>query len=144
MSDGLAGPGGASPHMTRNVAGSAASPSGSAGPDPLMAFCRSLPGATEDVKWGHDLVFSVGAKMFAGFQLPDGQPLAFKVDPLVYASLAHQPGFAPAPYMARHHWVSVADRTAVPEAVLQDLLAESHRLVAARLPRKTRQALGLS
>ena len=111
--------------------------------DPLFAFCRSLPGATEDVKWEHDLIFSVGGKMFAGFHLPDGQPLAFKVDPLVFASLAHQPGFEPAPYMARHHWVSVADRSAVPLPVLQDFLAESHRLVAAKLPRRTRASLGL-
>ena len=33
----------------------------------LLAFCRSLPHVTEDVKWGNDLVFSVGKKMFAGF-----------------------------------------------------------------------------
>jgi len=33
----------------------------------LQAYCRSLPGATEDIKWGNDLVFSVGGKMFAGF-----------------------------------------------------------------------------
>ena len=113
------------------------------GSDPLVAFCRALPGATEDVKWGHDLIFSVGGKMFAGFQLPDGQPLAFKVDPLVFDSLSRQPGFAPAPYMARHHWVSVADRGALPQAALEDFLAESHALVAARLSRKTRPRLGL-
>jgi len=25
--------------------------------DPIVAFCRTLPGATEDVKWGNDLVW---------------------------------------------------------------------------------------
>ena len=29
------------------------------------ALCRTFPGATEDIKWGADLVFSVGEKMFA-------------------------------------------------------------------------------
>ena len=33
----------------------------------LLAYCRSLPRATEDIKWGNDLIFSVGDKMFAGF-----------------------------------------------------------------------------
>jgi predicted DNA-binding protein (MmcQ/YjbR family) len=111
--------------------------------DPLVVFCRSLPGATEDVKWGKDLIFSVGGKMFAGFQLPDGQPLGFKVDPRVFASLVGLDGIVPAPYMAKHHWVSVTDRAAIPVATLKELLAESHRLVAEKLPKKTRQSLGL-
>jgi predicted DNA-binding protein (MmcQ/YjbR family) len=111
--------------------------------DPLVELCRSLAGATEDVKWGNDLVFSVGGKMFAGFQLPDGQPLAFKVDPLVFHGLVGHDGIVPAPYMAKHSWVSVTDRGRLPVATLEDLLAESHRLVAEKLPRKLRRELGL-
>ena len=112
--------------------------------DPLLDFCRRLPGATEDVKWGADLIFSVGGKMFAGFQMPEGEPLGFKADPLVFASLVGHDGIVPAPYMAKHHWVSVTERRRVPVATLQDLLAESHRLVAEKLPARTRQALGLA
>jgi hypothetical protein len=33
----------------------------------LLAYRRSLPHATEDVKWGADLMFSIVGKMFAGF-----------------------------------------------------------------------------
>lgn len=111
--------------------------------DPLVRLCRSLPGATEDVKWGHDLIFSVGGKMFAGFQLPDLEPLAFKVDPVAFQTLVAGPAFAPAPYMARHHWVTIADRDLVPVAMLEELLTEAHALVAAKLSRKARRALGL-
>ena len=111
--------------------------------DPLLELCRSLPGATEDVKWGHDLIFSVGGKMFAGFQLPDGEPIGFKVDPLVFDSLVGHDGIVPAPYMAKHSWVSVTDRARVPVATLEELLTESHRLVAAKLSGKARRALGL-
>lgn len=111
--------------------------------DPLVRLCRSLPGATEDVKWGHDLIFSVGGKMFAGFGLPDLQPLAFKVDPVAFQTLVASPAFAPAPYMARHHWVTVADRGLVPLAMLEELLTDAHALVAAKLSRKARQALGI-
>jgi hypothetical protein len=28
--------------------------------DQLRAICTALPAVTEDIKWGHDLVFSVG------------------------------------------------------------------------------------
>lgn len=111
--------------------------------DPLLNFCRSLPGATEDIKWGHDLIFSVGGKMFAGFQLPDAEPFGFKVDPLVFDTLVGHNGVVPAPYMAKHSWVSVTDRSLIPLATLKDLLAESHRLVAEKLPVKTRKSLGL-
>jgi predicted DNA-binding protein (MmcQ/YjbR family) len=111
--------------------------------DPLVELCRSLPGATEDIKWGSDLIFSVGGKMFAGFQMPDGQPLGFKVDALVFPSLVGKCGIVPAPYMAKHSWVSVTDRGLVPAATLRELLVESHRLVAAKLPAKTRRSLGL-
>lgn len=30
----------------------------------MRSICQSFPGVTEDVKWEHDLVFSVGLKMF--------------------------------------------------------------------------------
>jgi predicted DNA-binding protein (MmcQ/YjbR family) len=112
-------------------------------PDPLVEVCRALPGATEDVKWGHDLIFSVGDKMFAGFSLEGGDPFSFKVDPLVFSSLVGHDGVEPAPYMARHSWVSVTDRKRLPLATLEDLLAEAHRIVAAKLPKKRRIALGL-
>ena len=52
--------------------------------DPLFEHCRALPGSIEDIKWGKDLIFSVGGKMFAGFQLPDGEPIGFKVEPAVF------------------------------------------------------------
>ena len=71
------------------------------GQDPLYELCRSLPGVTEDVKWGDNLVFSVGKKMFAVFDLPAGEPFSFKVDPDVFSMLTQQRGIRPAPYLAR-------------------------------------------
>lgn len=111
--------------------------------DPLVRLCRSLPGATEDVKWGDNLIFSVGGKMFAGFDLPELQPLSFKVDPVAFQTLVVSPAFAPAPYLARHHWVTVADRDLVPIAMLEELITEAHGLVASKLSKKARQALGI-
>ena len=111
--------------------------------DPLVVFCRSLPGATEDVKWGKDLIFSVGGRMFAGFPLPGGDPIGFKVDPHMFASLVGHKGVVPAPYMAKHSWVSVTDRNKLPLRTLKELLGDSHRLVAANLSMRARKTLGI-
>lgn len=110
---------------------------------PLYDLLRSLPGVTEDIKWEKDLVFSVGGKMFAVFGLPEGEPIGFKVEDVAFASLTQQPGIIPAPYMARHSWVNVESRRTLPAAALEELLRESYRLIAEKLPKKTRAALGL-
>lgn len=111
--------------------------------DPLVEYCRNLPGATEDVKWGNDLVFSVGGKMFAAFGLPDYEPLSFKVDPVVFSVLIQRPGIVPAPYLAQHSWVSVKTRDAMTGEELEELLWESYRLVAGKLSKKMRASLGI-
>jgi predicted DNA-binding protein (MmcQ/YjbR family) len=111
--------------------------------DSLIELCRSLPGATEDVKWGSNLIFSVGGKMFAGFDLPDGEPLAFKVDPALFDEIASSKGFVPAPYMAKASWVSVPERKKVPVATLKKLIVEAHRLIGEKLSKRRREALGL-
>ena len=62
---------------------------------------------------------------------------------MLFRSLVGRKGVVPAPYMAKHSWVSVTDRTQLPIATLKNLLAESHRLVAEKLSKKACQALGL-
>jgi predicted DNA-binding protein (MmcQ/YjbR family) len=111
--------------------------------DPLLDFCRSLPGVTEDVKWGNDLVFSVGGKMFAAFELPAAESIGLKVDPAVFEILVQQPGIIPAPYLARASWIKLAGRDLMPRAALEDLLREAHALVAAKLTKKVRAGLGI-
>jgi predicted DNA-binding protein (MmcQ/YjbR family) len=109
----------------------------------LRAFCLSLPGATEDVKWGHDLCFSVGAKMFCVASMEPPLTFSFKVTDDAYDELAASPGFEPAPYMARNKWVLVNDPMKVKPKEVEKLIRESHELVAAKLPKKLRASLGL-
>lgn len=111
--------------------------------DPLLEFCRKLPGVTEDVKWEKDLVFSVGGKMFAVFQLPDLEPIGFKVEPVLFPVLTQRPGIVPAPYMAKHSWINLETRDVLPREELEDLLRESHALVAQKLSKKARAKLGI-
>ncbi len=107
-----------------------------------MELCRSLPGVTEDVKWGDNLVFSVGAKMFAVFNLDD-EPFSFKVDPEAFAVLTREAGIDPAPYLGKHHWICLQNCGVLPTATVMDLLEEAHALVAAKLSKKLRRSLGV-
>ena len=111
--------------------------------DSLVEFCRSLPGVTEDVKWGKDLMFSVGNKMFAGFAMPEGEPVAFKVDDDAFDTLVQREGIVPAPYAARFSWVSVPVRRKLKVAELKAFLEDAHRIVGSCLSAKKRRELGL-
>lgn len=108
----------------------------------LLAFCRALPHATEDVKWGNDLVFSVGAKMFAGFT-SDGKDATFgcKVPEDDFAALTSIDGIEPAPYAARYHWISVDDPKVLPESEAIVLIRGSYELVKAKLSQKLQKQL---
>jgi predicted DNA-binding protein (MmcQ/YjbR family) len=110
--------------------------------DALLAFCRSLPHATSDVKWGNDLVFSVGQKMFATF-VNDGGDARFgcKVPEEDFDALTSIDGIRPAPYAARYHWIAVDDPAALPEREALALIRGSYELVKAKLPARTRREI---
>jgi predicted DNA-binding protein (MmcQ/YjbR family) len=108
------------------------------------ALAATLPGATEDVKWGADLVYSVGGKMFCVFLLEAGRAVrcSFKVDDGRFLELTGVPGVIPAPYLARAKWVQVAPGHGLAGADLDALVRQSHALVAARLTRKLQREIG--
>jgi len=108
----------------------------------FIQFCRALPHATEDVKWGKDLVFSIGGKMFAVFAPEVGPQFSFKVTPENFALLTAMKDIIPAPYLARHHWVCVLNPKALPRPMIQELLEESYQLVFAKLPARVKKRLG--
>jgi predicted DNA-binding protein (MmcQ/YjbR family) len=111
----------------------------------LADFAMTLPGATQDIKWGSDWVASVGTKMFfvGGPHPGKWTHCSFKVDEHRFLELTGLPGFKPAPYAARYHWVAVEDAKALPLAELKALVKRSHELVVGKLPKKARTELGL-
>ena len=110
----------------------------------IRAFCLSLPGATEDVKWGNDLTFCVGQKMFAVTGLDSAsQSISFKCTPEKFAELVEQDGIIPAHYVARYHWVTVENLDALKAEELKDLIKNSHRMVAEKLPKGVKKQLNL-
>jgi len=109
----------------------------------LRDFCRTLAGTTEDIKWGNDLVFSVGGKMYAAFDVENPHELGFKCDDEDFDALTAKPGIIPAPYVAKYGWVKVQTKSALPIARAKSFIRKSHALVAASLPKKTQAKLGL-
>jgi len=108
----------------------------------LRKFCLSFPHVTEDVKWGNDLCFCVGKKMFAvtGLESNDGG-VSFKCTPEKFAELVEKEGIITAPYVARYHWVAVEKPDTLAESELKDLISNSYQMVFEKLPPKTRKSL---
>jgi predicted DNA-binding protein (MmcQ/YjbR family) len=111
--------------------------------DALRGFCRKLPGVTEDVKWGHDLCFSVAGKMFTVVDLERPHSVAFKCSPESFGELVERPGIIPAPYMARNMWVQEQELGEVLDrAELEALVKNSYELVVGKLPKSKRPGAG--
>ncbi len=112
--------------------------------DWVRAFCLSLPHATEDVQWEHDLLFRIAGKMFCVANMePELVPtkIAFKCTPEKFAELVEIEGIIPAPYMARNHWVAIIEMDALRRPELEQLMRHSYELVRQKLPKKVQMAL---
>jgi predicted DNA-binding protein (MmcQ/YjbR family) len=113
--------------------------------DWVRAFCLSLPYATEDVQWEHDLLFRIAGKMFCVANLEPGispTKIAFKCTPEKFAELVEVEGIIPAPYMARNHWVAILDMDALRQPEMKELIQGSYQMVLEKLPKRTQAALG--
>ena len=105
--------------------------------------CLSLPATTLDHPFGDDHdAYRVGGKMFAIVGGMGG--ISFKVTDIAYEVLTETGRAAPAPYLARAKWVHLADPADWPDDDLADHLKTAHGIIAAKLTKKARTALGLA
>ena len=109
----------------------------------IRECCLALPGATEDVKWGADLVFSVGGKMFCVVGMEQPLSFSFKATEEIFAELTQKNGFIPAPYLARYQWVLVQEATTLPLNQGQEYIQTSYEIVKTKLPKKVLKEAGL-
>lgn len=110
----------------------------------IQAICRSIPAVTEDIKWGNDLVFSVGAKMFCVVGLNQSPTTAsFKVNDDEFEEMSTRPYFKPAPYVAKYKWVYIDDIEKMSQTEWKQRLQQSYDLVKAKLTPKLRNQLGV-
>src|SRR4051794_5244900 len=105
--------------------------------DTIRTFCRSLAGTTEDIKWGNDLVSSVGGKMYVVIYLEPPHTVSFKCTPDGFHELVERDGIIPAPYLARAMWVQAQSLSStLDRRELEQLVRISYELVLAKLPKR--------
>jgi predicted DNA-binding protein (MmcQ/YjbR family) len=108
----------------------------------IKSICNKLPAVTEDVKWGADLCFSIGSKMFCVTGLEQTPiSVSFKVTDEEFEEASARAGFRPAAYVARYKWVTLDDLSKVSRKELERFIKQSYELVKAKLPKKVRDAL---
>jgi predicted DNA-binding protein (MmcQ/YjbR family) len=102
----------------------------------VQTICKKLDNVTVDIKWGHDLCFNIGGKMFFVTDV-DNVPTSasFKTDEETFNTLIEREGFKPAPYLARHKWVYVDDINRLSKKEWQHFIAQSYELIKAKLPK---------
>ncbi len=109
----------------------------------LRRFALSLPGATEDIQWEHDLLFRIGGKMFFVEGLDPESGCGLKVTPEEFGEMIERRGIKPSAYLARYHWISIARDAEITHEEIERMIRDSHGMVAAKLPKKLRASLGL-
>jgi len=109
----------------------------------LRAFCLSLKGTTEDIKWEHDLCFSIGGKMYCVTGADGESGTSFKCSDDDFLSLQERDGIVPAPYMARNKWVMVERSAALSKSEWKHFVGQSYRMIASKLTNKAKRELGL-
>ena len=115
--------------------------------DEFDAVCGALEGTTHVVQWGDASVWKIGGKIFAicsNWGAGDQARISFKCSDLAYDILIEQPGVIPAPYLARAKWVQVETGDAMSDEDLRAYIRTAHAIVAAKLTKAQRMALGIS
>jgi predicted DNA-binding protein (MmcQ/YjbR family) len=120
-------------------------------PASLRAFVLDLNGAEETYPFGPEArVFKVAGKVFAIDNTPVHHGLSEPTVSITVKALPENvprlirsvPGIDPGYHMNKKHWVTVRLDGTVPADHVCELLAESHALVVASLPKPVRLALG--
>ena len=115
-------------------------------PQAFHAAAMALPGATFDVKWGTDGVYSIADKMFAvAGTIGSGKDhnYGFKASDLAFEMLIDQGLARPAPYMGRNKWVQLLSGDALSDEDIAAYLREAHAIVAGKQPKKVRAQFGI-
>ncbi|MDQ2925570.1 MAG: MmcQ/YjbR family DNA-binding protein [Acidobacteriota bacterium] len=113
-------------------------------------FLLKLPHVVETQQWGDNLVFwvgdkAIGGKMFCLLNLDPGDHgvASYSAGPERFAELVEREGLAPAPYMARIHWVAAERWSAWRNAEWESELRAAHAITFAKLTTRTRDVLAL-
>lgn len=102
----------------------------------IRSICKKLPDVTEGIKWGNDLCFMVGEKMFCVVALDTPTKVSLKVTDEEFSILSGRSGIIPAPYVARYKWILVEDIAVFTGKIWEHYITQSYQLVKVKLPKK--------
>jgi predicted DNA-binding protein (MmcQ/YjbR family) len=107
----------------------------------LRNICMALPYATEDIKYGSDLCFSVGSKIFLGTRIEGPFRTGIKCYGSDYDELIEREGIVPMPRLSITGWIRIENSEALTIQEWALYIKKSYHLVFATLPGKVKKEL---
>jgi predicted DNA-binding protein (MmcQ/YjbR family) len=107
----------------------------------LEKLCGKLKGTTTDIKWGNDLCFLIGEKMYCVAGLDPPLRVSLKVLPEEFNELTNRDGIIPAPYLARNNWILVEDNNSFNQKEWKYYIEQSYNMIFNKLSKKTQKAI---
>ena len=107
----------------------------------LRDICISLPHSTEDIKYGTDLCFSVGKKIFCGTRIEGDFRTGIKCDESDFAFLIERAGIVPMPRLSTTFWIRIEKASSLSMLEWNQYVKKSYDLIVAGLSKKVRQSL---
>jgi len=111
-------------------------------PEEIRTFCLGLSDTTEDFPFGpENLVFRTGGKIYLILDLETADPCNVKCDP--EKAIEYREEFPadvmPGYHMNKKHWNTIRLNGKLPRHLIENMIRESHELVAAKSsPRKSK------
>jgi len=102
----------------------------------VKAHCSRYPGSCSKLFGppGNVLVYYASGRKFAYFKTSEPEQWRFSIrtTPQRFLELTDVPGIKPARYLAKAHWVTIVDVSAVPEDYLLELIRWSYSTAITR------------
>jgi predicted DNA-binding protein (MmcQ/YjbR family) len=107
-------------------------------------FALSLQASSEDFPFDeHTLVLRVGGKIFAILPLEKSGRINLKCDPDRSVALREEFEAITPGYHMNKKWWNTVEFDRLPEAMVKELITNSHSLVGSSLPKKLKAELGI-
>lgn len=110
----------------------------------IRNICISLPQVTEDIKYGTDLCFSVGGKIFCGTRIEGPFRTGIKCNESDFNDLTERQGIVPMPRLLTTFWIRIEKESALNTPEWKQYIKKSYDLIIAALPKKLKQSIILS
>lgn len=107
----------------------------------LTAYCMSLKGVKESIKWEDHLCYTVGEKIFCMTGMNDNSGVSLKVSREDFEELTEREGIEQAPYLARGQWIAIHKRNALKPKEWEYYLDKAYQLIKAKLTKKMQREI---